>query len=83
MDSSDWSNGIRYQAFDFRPDTDFNATGYSVIERNCRLGVSVVRSKRALLGRSYELDPHGYVYQVRLDVRRAYGLVGPTWWYCV
>ena len=25
MDSSDWSNGIRYQTFDTRPDTEFNA----------------------------------------------------------
>jgi len=26
MDSSDWSNGIRYHTFDARPDTEFNST---------------------------------------------------------
>ena len=25
MDSSDWSNGIRYHTFDTRPDTEFNS----------------------------------------------------------
>ena len=27
MDSSDWSNGIRCQAFDTRPDTEFKNNG--------------------------------------------------------
>ena len=26
MDSSDWSNGIRYHTFSTRPDTEFNLT---------------------------------------------------------
>ena len=32
MDSSDWSNGIRYHMFGTRPDTEFNdpAAGYAV-----------------------------------------------------
>ena len=31
MDSSDWSNGIRYHIFDTRPDTEFNYKLFMII----------------------------------------------------
>ena len=40
MDSSDWSNGIRYHIFDTRPDTEFKVEG-AVPHRTCKGTVNV------------------------------------------
>jgi len=36
MDSSDWSNGIRYHIFDTRPDTEFKPARLDVLSSFCR-----------------------------------------------
>jgi hypothetical protein len=35
MDSSDWSNGIRYHIFDTRPDTEFKVEGSGTSRHDC------------------------------------------------
>jgi len=36
MDSSDWSNGIRYHTFDTKSDTEFKTPFYDVASSICR-----------------------------------------------
>ena len=58
MDSSDWSNGIRYHIFDTRPDTEFNSGSavYVKIRENEYVYTAdgpVVKENKGLRGLSY------------------------------